>query len=165
MIMALLQNTLATELQRLVPVNTAAQGISNFAIAWENYFRMATVAGIPVTEGSLTTALDALESSMAGLISNVALAIQSGIQSFWAGVASSCALIWPTTPLLILVTPPPLLGMIATSLTPVFANNINSDLSLENSTAAIAAVLHPLQLGGIAVIGPPPPSGTPVPIL
>lgn len=163
--MALVQNTLATELQNLVPVGTEAEGINNFAAAFETYFSGAVVSGIPVNPGSLAGATTALKAAMTGANSNAALAIQNGITAFWGVVVTAFATIWTTVPALILVTQPPNLGTLEASLNTTFASNISSGLEIGPATAAIAGVIHPTQLGGIATLGPPPPAGTPVPIL
>jgi hypothetical protein len=163
--MALLQNTLATELQNMVPVDTETEGINNFASAFETYFLGATVVTIPVNAGSLTNSKNALKGAMTGAASDAATAIQNGIIAFWAQVAIDFLLIWTVTPPITLITPPPNLGTLAAALNAQFALNITGELSLVDATAAIAGVIHPTQLGGLATLGPPPPPGVPTPIL
>lgn len=163
--MALVQNTLATQLQNMVPVDTEAEGINNFAAAFETYFYGASVAGIPVNPTSLAGSTTALKSAMVGANSNASLAIQNGIIAFWGVVATAFVTIWTTVPPLIAVVPPTGLNGIQAALNTTFASNISGNLSLSAAASAVAATLHPTQLGGIATLGPPPPGGTPTPIL
>jgi len=163
--MVLTANKLASELEAMVPVDTEAEGIDNFATAFENYFYDAVVTAIPVNPLSLTNSTNALKGSMTGANVDAAAAIQEGIIAFWEQVAVDFALIWTTAPVLIAVDPPTGLGGIAAALNPVFTSNKDLELDLAASVAQIAAALHPTQLGGIATLGPPPPAGTPAPIL
>ena len=163
--MALLENKLATELVAMVPVITEVEGIDNFATAFENYFYDSVVTAIPVNSLSLVNSTNALKGAMTGASVDAAAAIQAGIIAFWAQVVIDFALIWTTAPVLVLVVPPTGLSGIATALLSVFTSNKDLVLELEAAVAQIAAVLHPTQLGGIATLGPPPPAGTPVPIL
>ncbi len=163
--MVLLANKLATELEGMVAVATEVEGIDNFATAFENYFADSVVTAIPVNPNSLTSSTSALKAAMPGANVDAAAAIQAGIVAFWGQVVIDFALIWTTAPVLIAVVPPTGLGGITAALNPVFVSNKDAALELPAAVAQIAAVLHPIQLGGIATLGPPPPGGTPVPIL
>jgi hypothetical protein len=144
------------------PVNTEAKGINNFADAFENYFYESTVATIPVNPGCLAVCSTALKSAMVGASSNAGTAIQNGITAFWSSVATVFLTIWTTVPPLIAVVPPVNLATINASLQPVFTSNKEGGLSKADCWNAISAVLHPLQLGGIAKIGPAPGVDTPI---
>lgn len=165
--MALSASTLSTELQAMGPVDNEADGINNFATAFDNYFQGASVNGTPVAGGATSAAKSAMISAMsgAGAPNAGALAIQTGITAYWGVIIPAAIATWPSTPPVITATPPPTLATIAAALTPVFAANTSGSLSLADSADAIAQALHPTQLGGIAICGPPPPGGAPVPIL
>jgi len=163
--MTLSQSTLANGLAGLTPTSDVSAAIATLADAWEAYFSAATVGPTPVVPGTLAPAKAALVTALAGLNApgGGATAIQAGIVAWWGVVVPAAAVIWAgNTPPVLSCTPPPSIGTIAAALVPVFASNQASNLSLTAAAAAIAAVLHPLQLGGIAAVGPPP--GT-VPIL
>lgn len=165
--MALSQATLANELQALEPSGAEATAIDNLVGAWENYFEDATVLGIPVTTGSLATAVLSMRGALIGMSADgaAAAAIQAGVTAFWGVIALSAATIWLTVPPPLSASPPPGLGTIAGVLDPVFISNAAGSLSLADSAIALAAVLHPTQLGGIALIPPPPVGPGPQPIL
>lgn len=155
--MPLSQATLASEMEAMVPVETEAEGIDNFATAFETYFYDASVLAVTPTPGSLAGATTAMKSAMVGVSAAGASAIQAGIVAFWGVVAVSAASIWTLAPPLTLSTPPPGLAGIAAALQPVFVSNTASELDLEDACAAIAAALHPTQLGGTATqTGAPP---------
>jgi hypothetical protein len=164
--MVLLQNTLASELEAMALVDTEAEGIDNFANAFETYFYDATVTGLSINPLSLTNSTNALKGAMTGISSGGADSlIQAAITAFWTQMAIDFALIWTTIPPLISITPPPTLSAIGGTLTGVFESNKENDLSLQDAAATIAGAIHPNQLGGLAVLGPPPPGGVPTPIL
>lgn len=165
--MALIQTTLGSQLANMAAVDNEIDAINNFATAFENYFYGASVAGVPATAGTLATAITALKAAMTGLSTsgNAATAIQSGIQAFWTTILPLGATIWIVVPAIILVTQPPGLGGISSAVQSAFTSNTSGKLDLTNSANAVAAAIHPTQLGGIATLGPPPPGGTPTPIL
>lgn len=164
--MPLLPTTLADGLKTLQPVNTEAEGINNFMTAWENYFKLASVAGIPTATGTLTPYLNAMRGALTGIGQQDAAAtkLQTAITAFWGSVCGAAATIWVTVPPVISATPPPALGSIAATLNGVFAANISGELPLDACATAIANALHTLMLGGIAVqqAPPAPPVNTPI---
>jgi hypothetical protein len=157
--MTLLQATLASELEAMVPVEAEAQGIDNFSNAFEMYFYDASVLGVPCAPTTLAAAAAALKSAMVGISSTGTAAIQAGIVAFWGVIATSTPTIWPGS---LSATPPPGLSGIAAALQTVFTANTAGGLDLAASAAAVAAALHPTQLGGFAVQPTPAP---PAPIL
>ena len=163
----LTQAKLGTELANMAPEEEESNAINNLAGAWEKYFELATVTGVSIVPGSLASALSAMKAVLVGISVDGAGAakFQAGIQAFWTTVVASSPTIWITAPPLISATPPPSLGTIAAALQPVFDSNKTGKLALPAAANAIAAVLHPIQLGGLAVLGPPPPGGTSMPIL
>ncbi len=162
--MPLSSSTLGSELAKMTPVETEVEAITNFTNAWEIYFKDASILGIPTTSGTLTPAITTMKVAMIGMSITGAAAIQSGIVQFWTTITPLAPTIWITVPTVASITPPTGLNGIAAALTSVFLANTTGGLSLIDSANAIAAVIHPLQLGGIAAITPPPP-GVTAPIL
>lgn len=165
--MALVSSVLGTELANLTPTDTESVAIDTFAAAWEAYFDGATVAGVPVTVGSYAAALTALRGGLVGVSADGAgpAKIQAAITSFWASVATLAPTMWAIAPPPTGATPPAGLGGIAAALTTVFASNASGDLSLVDAANAVAAAIHPTQLGGICVLPAPPTGLGPQPIL
>jgi hypothetical protein len=161
--MALVQATLATELEAMVHTDTEAAAISNFATAFDNYFQGASVLGTPVT-GSTAAAKAAMIGAMTGLSTTGAAAITAGITAYWGVITPAVATIWVLVPPLVSATPPPTLAAITAALTATFTANKDASLSLSASAAAVAANIHTNQLGGIAIQSTLP-SPTPQPIL
>jgi hypothetical protein len=85
----------------------------------------------------MATGMTGMSSAGAG-----AVAIQTGITSFWTTIVGTPAAIFAAS---VLITPPPTLAAIAAALVPVFAANVA--LAKTPALNAIAAVLH--ASGGI----------------
>lgn len=163
--MVMVAADLAEELEALTPTSDVSSAIAALADAWEAYFVAATVGPTQVATGTLAAAKAAMVTALAGINtpSGGATAIQAGIVAWWGVVIPAAAVIWAgNAPPVLSATPPPSLSTIAAVLAPVFASNTGGSLTLQASTTAIAAALHPLNLGAIAAVGPP--AGT-VPIL
>ena len=98
------KETLASELEVMVPVDTALEGIQNFCDAWTNYFYDAEVLitpteGIPANDNSLSAAKSAMESAMvANIATGAFFAIQSGVIAFWGVISTSAGVIWTAVP-------------------------------------------------------------------
>lgn len=156
--MTLSQSALADGLETLTPTQSEATGIQRFTDAFRTYFEGATVDGIVAVPATLVAPANAMAAAMVGVSASGAGAakIQAGIVAFWASVAAAAATVWPGHgPVVISATVPPGLAGLAAALTTVFAANVTARASLADASAAIAAVIHPLQLGGIAAVGPP----------
>lgn len=160
--MPLNQDTLATELEAMVPSEDESAAISNLANAFHNYFLESSVLGIPATPTPLEAAKTAMEGALTGLSSTSSLAIQTGITAYWGAVTPIAPTVWVTVPPIVSATPPPGLTGISAALDAVFPANTTGELNLADASAAIAAAIHPTQLGGIAVITPPPPTTAPI---
>jgi len=159
---------LGTGLGALEPVDTEAEGIDNFMTAWEDYFSLASVSGVPTGAGSLNGALSTMRGAMTGVGNQDAAAniIQAAITAFWGVVAGAAPSIWVPPNPVVSATVPPGLGNIGTTIQGIFDSNTAGKLELAVCAVNVANALHPLQLGGIAITQPPPPSGpVPVPIL
>lgn len=156
-------NTLATELQVMAPVASEAEGISNFANAWANYFMEATVLGTKILSVTLLeSAKSAMKSAMTGVSSSGFASITAGITAFWGVVATSAAVIWVMAPPLASATPPPGLASLTTSMQAKGDENITNEASLVEAMDNLAQGIHPLNLGGIAVNTAVPPVGIPI---
>ncbi len=166
--MALSAATLGTELQAMVPAASEADGIDNFATAFENYFAESTCGGVSVNGGSLSAATTALKAAMVGINVTPGLAptfITAGIVAFWGVVATSAASIWTVLPIpLVAAVPPAGLAGITAAVTAAGASNIAGALSLVDSANAMGAAIHTPNLGGVGNVTPPPP-GITLPIL
>lgn len=161
--MTMLPATLASEMESMEPTDQETDAIDRFAAAWETYFYDAMVGAIPVNPGTLAAATTAMKGAMTGMSGQDAGddAIQAGIIAFWGVVAGSAATIWTTVPPCTGATPPPNLATIAATLVGVFTGNTSGELDLAAACNAIAAAIHPLNLGGICAI-PPPGAATPI---
>jgi hypothetical protein len=161
--MPLSQSKLASELEAMEPVATEIEAIYNFATAFDTYFQDASVIGLPVT-GTTAPAKVAMIAAMPGLSITGALSMTAGVVAYWGVIATTVAVVWPLVPPLTSGTPPPLLSTMTAGLIAAFLANTAAQLNLSDSAAAIAAVMHPLQLGGIAIQSTIPVP-TPQPIL
>ncbi len=165
--MGLVRGNLTAGLINMEPVSTETEAIDTFAAAFSTYFGDASVSGVNVNPGSLAPAETAMKSALVGLSvpSASATIIQAGITAFWSTIVGSAAVVWTVVPAIVSATPPALLSGIAAGLTSVFASNLASQLELDLAAQNVATVIHNAQTGGTALLGPPPPGGTIVPIL
>lgn len=168
--MALVQATLKSGLEAMSATDSEATSIQRFVDAWDDYWAGASVAGVPANAGTYSAGLSAMQGAMSGMSTSGAGAakIQAGITAFWGAIAQSPTTIWTTAPITLVppITPPPGLSGIAAALTSTFATNTSGSLSLSDSAAAVAAVLHSAGGFGAVVSGsviPAPPA--PIPIM
>ena len=151
--------TLANEVAALPLTLDVTVAINGWTNAWINYFAASSAGPVPCVKPVLeTTPKLLMAAAMTGMATAGAAALQAGILAFWGGVASLATAVYPTATT---VTPPPGLAGLSAALIPVFIANTTGKLSKIDSAVAIANVMHPLNLGGTAVIVAPPP----VPIL
>lgn len=160
--MALAAATLGTELEAMVPADSEATGINNFATAFENYFSNSTCNGVSVTPGSLTACTTALKAAMVGVSSAGASKIAAGIVAFWGVVATSAPSIWVLAPVLVSATPPTEMAGLTAAIQAAGNANIAAESSLEDSALNIANAIHPLMLGGLGVVITPPGGTYPI---
>lgn len=160
--MALSKDTLATELEKMVNVDTEAEGNANFATAFENYFLEATCGGKSVEDDSLAACTTALKGVMTGSQFAGAASMAAGITAFWGVVATAAASIWIPAPPLASATPPTGLSGLAAAISAAGLANIADDKNKEDSCAAMAAAIHPLMLGGFGVNTATPPVSIPI---
>jgi len=158
--MALLQSKLATQLLNLVPEATEAAAITNITDAYGIYAADAVAGAAAIPAANVTSGKSAMSAALVGMSAPGAGAavLAAGVIAFWV------AAVVPPWPPAIGGTPPLNAGL-AALLATTFATNISTSASLAIATAAIAANMHAQAIiGGIMLI-PPPPAGTPTPIL
>lgn len=143
--------SLAKELEAMIPVMTEAEGISNFAQAFENYFYEAEVAFTPANPGTLAPCTAAMRSAMVGISGVGAPSITAGIAAFWGALSGIAVLVWTLAPPLASTTPAPGLAGITAAVEVVVRQNIKGEVSIEQAAYNMAAAIHPLNLGGLAV--------------
>lgn len=160
--MVMSPTTLGGELANMVPTDQEIEAIQTFADAWEKYMGGSAAGPVPAVPGSFAGAKGSMIGAMSGISTTGATAIAAGIAAFWGVVATSAATIWPPA---LSATPPPGLSGIAAVLAAVLVANTVGELSLVDATNAMAAAMHPANLGGIAVFPPLPGGLGPQPIL
>jgi len=166
--MAMVAATLQAGLMDMANVDNELEAIDNFVSAWSDFAYESDIGGVPATPGTMDAALATMKGAMTGMNTAGSTAIQAGIQAFWTAVIPLAVTVWPQAPpnVLTVLAPLPLLSGIAASLDGVFAANTAGELDKNAATTAIAGAIHPLQLGGIATITPPPPAPPfPLPLL
>lgn len=160
--MAMSQTTLKDEMVAMGLFGTEADAIDTWTAAWSAYFADAETNGIPVTPASLPTAESAMAGALAGMSASGAGAqkIQDGITAWWGAVAAVPADFFTGS---ILITPPPGLSGIKDALQTKFDENRDGKVTEDAAYNAIAGVLHPANLGGIATFpGAPTPPTFPI---
>lgn len=154
--MPLSQPTLAAELRNLKPAKLEPTAISNLSTAFTNYFAGATVGGVPAVVLTLAPAKAAMQAALVGMSVPGAAPgkIQAGITAFWGVIAATAAAVWPgTAPPTVSATPPPGLAGIAAAIVAAGAANV-AVKDIGAAAQALAAAIHPTQLGGIAITPP-----------
>jgi hypothetical protein len=168
--MALSQSSLASGLTSLVPTVVEATAAAALANAWNTYFSVASVTGIPIAPAILASATSAFQSALTGMSVPGAGAakIQAAVTAFWGSIVGAAAAAWIIAPSVVtLVTPPTTTSGIAAALAPVFAaSSADPTKTIVQAASDIAAVLHTNGgVGGIATVQPPPiapPVPTPI---
>jgi hypothetical protein len=153
--MAMLQTTLADELQALGLYDNEPDAIQAWADAFAAYFEDAESNAVIIASAAIPAAKAAMVSAMTGLSTAGAAAIQAGIVAFWGALVPATA--WLTTTA---ITPPPGLSGLTAALQAVFDANTTGGLSKDASMTAIAGAIHPINaVGGAATwpgLGPQP---------
>lgn len=165
-IVTLSQAKLSDMFKSLTPTTDYTVAAARISSGFQTYFAEATVLGIGIgSVGLLAPCKAAMDVALLAAMAprnNAAGAFQSGITAWWGAVPAVAAVLWvgepPMAPPVLSATPPPGLSGIAAALSTVFAANRAGGLNLPSASDAIAAVLHPLMLGGLAGRGPPPSS-------
>ena len=113
------------------------------------------IAGVAAAKPLITAALVGMSVPGAG-----AAKIQAAFVAFWAAVVASTSAYFPGT--IPPTTAPPLLGTMEAAMAPVLLANTTGALPLDASLDALAAVIHPLNLGGITTLPGAPPVQVPI---
>ncbi len=155
--MVMSQATLAEELKALEPSESEAESIDLLVDAYGTYASDAvgmTPAPIAITGAGVELGKTAMAASLTGMsLPGVGLtAIPSAITTFWSTVCAAYVVSFPGT---VASVAPPHAGFPA-ALGAVFPANMAAALSLEDSTAALAAVMHTYAIvgGTISIAGP-----------
>ena len=156
-----LSSTALADALKAEVVNQAdeADAVEAWGEALVVYFGDAVAGGIPIAgvaaaKPLITAALVGMSVPGAG-----AAKIQAAFVAFWAAVVASTSAYFPGT--IPPTTAPPLLGTMEAAMAPVLLANTTGALPLDASLDALAAVIHPLNLGGITTL----PGAPPVPVL
>ena len=160
--MAMSQTTLKDEMVAMGLFGTEAEAIDTWTAAWSAYFADAETNGIPVEAAALPTAEAAMAAALAGMSASGAGAqkIQDGVTAWWGAMVAAPAAFFPAA---ILITAPPGLSGIKNALQSAFDSNTSGEVTEEAAYNAIAGVLHPANLGGIATFpGAPTPPTFPI---
>jgi hypothetical protein len=158
--MAMSQATLATELQNLTPTDSEAAAITALTDAYGVFAGAAAAGAATILPANVNAGKAAMGSALVGMSAPGAGAaiISAAIIAFWA------AAVVPPWPPAVGGTPPPNAGL-AALLPTTFDTNTSTEADLATATNAIATDMHSQAIiGGIMLI-PPPPAGTPTPIL
>ena len=152
--MALLADTLATELKAMALFDNEADAIDAWAEAFSTYFEDAASAVLgasPILAAAIPPAETLMKAGMTGLSTAGPAAIQAGIVAFWgslvANVSNPVTQAWATVTLIV---PPVLLTGIAAALTTLFATNTAGSVAKDAAFDAIAASIHTNNQGGLA---------------
>jgi len=158
--MAMAKATLATQLQNMTPTDQEATAITNLVNAYGTFATAAAAGAAVPTAGNITAGKTAMQAALVGMSASGAGAgkIAAGIIAFWAA-----AVVPPWSPA-VSGTPPPNAGL-AALLTTTFANNTAGALSLADCADAVATDMYNQAIVGGLMNIPPPPAGTPTPIL
>lgn len=158
--MALVQANLSTELQNIADSTDEPTARTAMAGAFDGYMSLALSNGIPMNGAISTAATAAMDAALVGMSASGAgaAAIQTGVVAYWAALNVPGAFGASVTP----TVPPGGLAGLGAALSTVFAANIAARLDKAPACDAIAAVWHPLMLGGLATFVLPPPTTFPI---
>lgn len=150
--MALLQVTLADELEALAPTTSAPAAVQTLADAYGAYMAGAVANGIPIvtTSAAVSAMAGAMTFPTSGTPAGAAAVLVGGVQAFWAAMVAAPATYFAGATV---ITPPAGLTGLAAALSAVFAANVG--LSLEDSADAMAGAIHTASLGGTATFPGP----------
>jgi len=159
--MVMVQNTLATELENLVPVDVEADAAAGLTDAYGVFASGAaagavaiTPAGVELGKAQMLPALTGMSAPGAGLA-----AIPAGIIAFWVGVAGGLAASFPGA---IAVVPPPNAAL-AAAFAAMMPANTAAELSLADAAAAMAGVMYANAIvGGLVTLPGVPPLVFPI---
>ena len=153
----MVQATLATELEAMVPTTVEADAAATLGAAYETFALDATSV-VPILPAGPTAGKAAMIAALTGMSIPGAgiVLIPLSIVAFWIAAAPVG---WPPP---LIAVPPPNAGL-AALLAATFPANMAADLSLADAAAVLAANMWSQAIIGGTVA--PPPLFVPVPIL
>lgn len=155
--MPLVQATLSTQLQNLVPVATEPPAVTALTNAYGVYAAGATSNGVPITAAGVNLGKAAMSAVLVGMSASGAgiTKIPASIVQFWIAVAGGLATSFPGA---IAIVPPPNAGL-AALLAATFPANTSGNKTLAQACDAIAANMHAQAIigGTVTFTGPTGP--------
>lgn len=144
--MVMSANTLAIELQNLVPTDSEEAAANALANAYA-VFASDAEALTPILSTGIDLGKVAMIPALTGMsiFNQGATAIQTGVLAFWSAVAAGLTTSFAGA---LAITPPTGNATLANSLQPVFDANVASNASLVDATNAIAIVMHAAAIVG-----------------
>jgi hypothetical protein len=155
------QAKLADELLAMDPVDNEPEAANNLATAYANFAADAVGNGIPLAPAGLNLGKTAMTGALTGMSAPGAgiTAIPAAIVAFWGAVCGGFAVSFPGS---VGATPPPHAAL-AASFAALMPVNTAADLSKEDATKAIAAIMYAdAVLGGIVILPGAPPVPGPI---
>jgi len=134
-----------------------APAIGELASLWQDYLEGASVSGVSASPTVLaTTATPVFAAALIGIsVSPTGLQqLVDAMVASWAVLATGAATVFVGAPITGPGTPPTALPSASTALAPILVANQAQALSQADAADAIAAVLHPLNLGALVPSGP-----------
>lgn len=145
--MALLQTTLATALEELVPTSGEGVAEQRLAAAYGAYMKQAVAGAVPIVAAAVdATAIPAMASAMAfalGSAADGAAVVVAGVTAFWAAMVAAPAAFFAGA---IVITAPPF-GGLAAALAATFSANTSGAVSLVDAVNAMATDMHSATAG------------------
>jgi hypothetical protein len=168
--MALSAATLSMALQDLPPTGDEELAVARLSIAFGDYFREATVSGLPLVPAAISPGLDAMQAALVGMSLSGAGASKfaAGVAAFWTALLGLPTSLWITAPIVLVpptITPPTGLAALSAALSSVFASNVAGRLSSADCCDAIADAIHTACAGATVLGSVPPASPAPLVIL
>jgi hypothetical protein len=152
--MAMVKNTLATQLQNMSPAALEATAITNLVNAYGTYAAGAAAGAVPITPAGVNLGKAAMQAALVGMSASGAgvTKIPAAIVQFWVAVAGGLAASFAGA---IAIVPPPNAGL-AALLDATFPANMTGNKTLVQATDAIATNMHAQAIveGTVTLPGP-----------
>lgn len=155
--MALSSTTLRDELVDALDDLTgtsAPDAVERICEAWGEYFKQASMSGIPPLAGGVDAGVALMQTAMTFTNGASAAAgadiFRSGVLFFWAHLQANTTLYWPGTTA---GTPPAGIAGITAALTSVFGTNNDAAITRQQAATNMATALHAGNTGGTVMIG------------
>lgn len=154
--MALSQTTLADELENMIPTTTPGDSEQELADAYGEYMKEAIAGAIPIGQTNIPNCVSAMVAAMTfdpdHTSSKGAVVWKAGLQAFWGYMVANPTQFWLGASAITA----PSFSSLQGDLADAFDDNTDNFESLEDSMAAIAAVIHPAtdNVGSVTYPGP-----------